>query len=249
MPNPIKLRAVVDRIVSFGDGVYEVCFTSDREFARFKPGQFLHLTVDEYEPAGGFWPESRVFSIASSPGSDTLTIVYSVKGRYTKRMENYLAPGRQVWLKYPYGEFIIESNVRSGQDIVMVAGGTGISPYVAYLCKIADDGLLNGGTLRFYYGVRKPSLILFAYLLERCAEIKGLHICIFLEDGNPVRVPAKNVQLRKGKMDIEFIYADAAPHNDPVYFLSGPPTMIQSFRKKLEGLGVVERNIRVDEWE
>ena len=32
----------------------------------FKPGQFLHLAIDPYDGAG-FWPESRVFSIASSP--------------------------------------------------------------------------------------------------------------------------------------------------------------------------------------
>ena len=32
----------------------------------FKPGQFLHLALDAFEP-GGFWPESRVFSIASAP--------------------------------------------------------------------------------------------------------------------------------------------------------------------------------------
>ena len=44
---------------------------------RFTPGQFLHLALDPYD-ADGFWPDSRVFSIASSPDARTnLAITYA----------------------------------------------------------------------------------------------------------------------------------------------------------------------------
>ncbi len=66
MANPVKLKAVVTKVQSYGDGVYELTLTPAGTVPRYKPGQFLHLTVDEYDPAGGFWPESRVFSIASA---------------------------------------------------------------------------------------------------------------------------------------------------------------------------------------
>jgi ferredoxin-NADP reductase len=249
MPNPVKLRAAVERIISFGDGIYEVDFKSDVKFPKFKPGQFLHLTVDEYEPAGGFWPESRVFSIASPPGSDTLTIVYSVKGRYTKRMEEFLAPGREVWLKYPFGEFIIESIIDRGQDVVMVAGGTGISPFIAYLAKIVESGFIDKQILKLYYGVRKPSHVLFDGLLGQCAKIEGLMLYLFVEEGDLSHLPAMNVQGRMGRLDVELIHSDAELLRNPAYFLSGPPAMIRSFRDRLKSFGVAGANIKIDEWE
>ena len=84
MANPIKLKAVVSRVQAYGDGVYEVAMVPEGFVPRYKPGQFLHLTVDEYDPAGGFWPESRVFSIASASGSDDIRIVFTVKGLSTR---------------------------------------------------------------------------------------------------------------------------------------------------------------------
>jgi len=124
MSNPIKLKAHVLSVKSFGPDTYSVKFKPEVAPPRFKAGQFLHLTIDEYDPAGGFWPESRVFSIASALGMSELEIVYSVKGRYTRRMAEYLSPGREVWLKLPYGNFIIDASIAPGQDVVMIAGGT-----------------------------------------------------------------------------------------------------------------------------
>jgi len=83
-----KLRCLVNKITDHGDHVYTVDLAPERQLPRFKPGQFLHLTLDDYDPSG-FWPDSRVFSIAGSPAQrDHLKIAYSVRGRYTARMEN-----------------------------------------------------------------------------------------------------------------------------------------------------------------
>src|SRR6266446_3893063 len=69
----------------------------------FRAGQFLHLTVDDYDPSG-FWPESRVFSIASSPAERRrIRICFAVKGRYTTKMEEAVKRSKEVWIKLPYG--------------------------------------------------------------------------------------------------------------------------------------------------
>ena len=93
MPNPIKTKARVEYVIAHGEGVYTVEMRAEGHLPRFKAGQFLHLTVDDYDPAGGFWPESRVFSIASPPGGDRVSIVYSVKGVYTRKMESRIRSG------------------------------------------------------------------------------------------------------------------------------------------------------------
>jgi len=61
-----KIPCKVERVTDHGERVYTVELVPSALVPRFKPGQFLHLALDTYEP-GGFWPESRVFSIATSP--------------------------------------------------------------------------------------------------------------------------------------------------------------------------------------
>ena len=95
-------------VTDHGEHVYTVELEPAMAVPPFKPGQFLHLAIDPYDGAG-FWPESRVFSIASSPRErDRLTITYAVKGAFTTRMERELAPGAPAWAKLPYGEFTID---------------------------------------------------------------------------------------------------------------------------------------------
>ena len=107
MATPRKLRCTVCELRDHGDRVYSLRLRSERPLPQFRSGQFLHLALDPYDPSG-FWPESRVFSIASSPGrKDEVEIVYSVKGRFTSRMEKELCAGGEVWVKLPYGEFVV----------------------------------------------------------------------------------------------------------------------------------------------
>src|SRR6266581_6096825 len=103
-----KLDCVVERVVAHGDRVYTVSLRPKRPVPRFRAGQFLHLALDPYD-ATGFWPESRVFSIASPPAErDLVRITYAVHGRFTARMERDVAEGKEVWIKMPYGDFVIE---------------------------------------------------------------------------------------------------------------------------------------------
>ena len=86
------------------DGIYTVSFQSQGRQYKYKPGQFLHLSIDSQYDGIGQWPESRCFSMQSSPGELNLKITYSVKGAYTGLMEKSLGVGSDVWLKMPYGD-------------------------------------------------------------------------------------------------------------------------------------------------
>jgi len=249
MANPIRLKAVVKSVISHGEGVYSVTLAPEGRIPRFKPGQFLHLTVDGYDPVSGYWPESRVFSIASAFGSDTLLIVYSVKGAYTKKMEKSLEPGKEVWLKLPYGDFTVEKNIQADQDIVLVAGGTGISPFIPYLDALVTAGK-SAVSLYLYYGVRLPSLLLFSPLLARCMEVlPTFRANIFIENETSDGAMLPGARKEQGRLSIDAIYEETRGLNSPVYFLSGPQIMISAFRRRLEEKGVARDNIKIDEWE
>src|SRR5436309_2050448 len=139
MPTTQKLACRVDRIVEHGERVYTIALRPERPAPRFRAGQFLHLALDPYDPSR-FWPESRVFSIASGPAErELLQITYAVHGRFTTRMERELVEGAQVWVKMPYGDFVIEHD----SDVVLFAGGTGITAFTAFLQSLTADAARN----------------------------------------------------------------------------------------------------------
>ena len=139
-----KYRSTVRELRRILPDVHTASFDSlDRPF-QFRPGQFLHLSLEPYD-ASRPWPESRCFSIQSPPASSarTLAISFATKGAFTQRMANELLPGREVWLKLPYGDLFAEDPSR--RACVFLAGGTGCGlAAVALRIAIGGDRLASG---------------------------------------------------------------------------------------------------------
>ena len=175
---PQKLGCVVERVVAHGERVYTLALRPERLVPRFRAGQFLHLALDPYDPSG-FWPESRVFSIASPPAErNTVRITYAVHGRFTARMESDMVEGRQVWIKLPYGDFVVDSR----SDVVLFAGGTGITAFTAFLEGLAAQTPAGHHSVTLAYGARTNSLLIYRDVVERCAErLPSLDVSYFVE--------------------------------------------------------------------
>jgi ferredoxin-NADP reductase len=214
----------------------------------FRPGQFLHLTVDDYDPSG-FWPESRVFSIASSSRDPRrIRICYSVKGRYTTRMEQMLKVGGEAWIKLPYGEFFIDS----AADAVLVAGGTGISAFTAFIEALAPA---TPGNIWLAYGVREPGLLLFRELiLEKSRQVADFHLLFFTETGTDSlrRETAAHTpppHCHPGRISLDVIWSEVSDAEKKVFYLSGPPVMLTTLGDELLRRGIAAGQIRTDAWE
>jgi ferredoxin-NADP reductase len=225
-----RIPCLVRGITDHGERVYTVELEPSMVVPAFKPGQFLHLAIDPYDGAG-FWPESRVFSIASSPHvRDRLTITYAVKGAFTTRMENELVPGARVWVKLPYGEFVVES----GRDAVLFAGGTGVTAFTAFLQSLTPE---LASRVLLFYGARTRDLFVYGPLVEACArEVLPL-------TGNLV------CEETQGRLEVDAAWPAIASLHDPVFYLSGPPPMLDAIKAQLRGRGVSTEAIRTDAWE
>ena len=225
-----RLRCTVARVTDHGEHVYSVELTPTQPVPRFAPGQFLHLALDADQP-GGFWPESRAFSIASSPDErDRLLITYAVKGVFTMRMERELAIGRDVWVKLPYGEFIVEPD----RDAVLFAGGTGITAFTAFIGSLAPDHRAN---VLLFYGARNPRLFVYGPLVEaRAREVESLSCSLVSEES-------------QGRLRVDAVWPAISALRDPAIYLSGPPPMLAALTSQLHGHGVAVNNVRVDAWE
>ena len=223
---PCRVLAVTDH----GEHVFTVELEPSLAVPQFKPGQFLHLALDKPE-LGGFWPESRVFSIASSPRErDRLSITYAVKGVFTGRMERELAPGGAVWAKLPYGEFVIDSS----RDAVLFAGGTGVTAFTAFLQSLEPE---RGPRVQLFYGARKWDLFVYGPLAEACArEVPSLSCSLVCEETD-------------GRLQVDAAWPAIATLHDPVFYLSGPPEMLDALAAQLRRHEVPIEDVRTDAWE
>ena len=225
-----KIPCVVRTVTDHGASVYTVDLVPSMAVPPFKPGQFLHLALDACEP-GGFWPESRVFSIASSPRErDRLAITYAVKGAFTARMERELVPGVTVWVKLPYGEFVVDL----GTDAVLFAGGTGVTAFTAFLQSLQPD---QATRVLLFYGARTPNLFVYGPLAEaRALDVPSLACKLICERTD-------------GPLQVAAAWPAIEALHDPAFYLSGPPQMLSALTKQLREHGVSDDDIRTDAWE
>lgn len=240
MPVVQKLPCEVAQVIDHGGQVYSLELIPERPAPRFQPGQFLHLAIDPYEP-GGFWPDSRVFSIASSPEDrHNLRITYSVRGKYTARMEEEIKPGKQVWVKLPYGEFVIHRD----RPAVLFAGGTGVTAFTAFIesLPVQPDQCVT-----LFYGARNRDLLIYRHLIDAVA-----HRCPYLIPHYYIELSAfpKTLSLREveGRLSVSDAWHQIENPLDAYYYLSGPPLMISSLKQELLTKGVAERFIFIDAW-
>jgi ferredoxin-NADP reductase len=233
-----KLRCSVERVVAHGERVYTLALRPERRAPAFRAGQFLHLALDPYDPSG-FWPDSRVFSIASSPAErDTIRLTYAVHGPFTERMEREAVEGSQIWIKMPYGEFVVDSR----RDIVLFAGGTGVTAFTAFL---EGPHPVGDQSITLAYGARTAALLIYREVTERCAgRTPALSVLYFVESGSVA--PAGAIH---GRVSVDVVWQTLARPLSAEYYISGPPGMLKSIAGDLRARNVAPEAIHIDAWE
>ena len=223
-----KYKSELISILNPFEGIYTLEFKSLGRKYKYKPGQFLHLAIDEDYDGIGQWPESRCFSIQSAPGENTIKITYAVKGDFTKEMASTLKEGKEVWLKLPYGDLFQQDHNK--ENTVFIAGGTGITPYLSLFNHIAFEEYTNP---KVYLGFRSENYNIYQNEIKYSCNLN---------------VSFQNVyQDTEGILNINKIFEENGAMTN--YFISGPPIMIKNFKRTLIENGVVNDSVLTDDWE
>ena len=95
----------------------------------FTPGQYARLGLPD--DGGMIW---RAYSITSTPGEDSLEFYGIVVegGQFTSRLDR-LEVGDAIWVDRQVFGFMTESRFVDGEDLWMLATGTGVGPFVSIL--------------------------------------------------------------------------------------------------------------------
>jgi ferredoxin-NADP reductase len=116
------------------------------------PGQHVAVTV----PLGGA-RRTRCFSISSSPHRTDGLVELTVKANGTGGVSDHLVrraqPGDTVELSAPAGDFVLPAD--RPPHIVLVSGGSGITPVLSMLRTLADEGAPQ--VVSFLHYARTPA--------------------------------------------------------------------------------------------
>ena len=167
-----------------GDEVLEVCIRLPRDhWEGHRAGQFAFVSF--YDHNGD---EAHPFTISSAWKNDGL-LRFHVKdlGDHTNRLPATLKVGDRAMVEGPYGCFRFESD-KPRQ--IWVAGGIGITPFLARLEEFVHHDP-SKGAVDLFYCVRNPDTA-FVENLEQLAKTTGVTLHVIV-DGRDRRLNAESL--------------------------------------------------------
>jgi predicted ferric reductase len=202
----------------------------------YLPGQFHFLTLYRASEARH---EQHPFTISSSP-ADRASISSSIKasGDYTATIHKIVIGDRAALLG-PFGRFSYLL-YPSEKNIVFIAGGIGITPFISMVRYMRDTGDMCDVLL--LYGNRREKDIAFRKELEDIAakgvpRLRMVHV-LSQADGNWTG--------EQGHITGELIRRECKRLEGRVFYLCGPPVMMTGLVKDLKKAGVKRGNIRYE---
>lgn len=155
-----RLHRWTDKLITFRT-------TRPVDFA-FTPGQYARLGLPDGESL--IW---RAYSITSTPGEDTLEFygIVVVGGQFTSRLDQ-LKVGDPIWLDRQVFGFMTESRFTDGDDLWMLATGTGVGPFISILRD--RTAWLRWHHLVLVHCVRHPDELAYSDELTAMAEGDGV---------------------------------------------------------------------------
>lgn len=204
------------------------------------PGQFitLHLPWQDMELR-------RSYSVATIPGSvdDVQIAVTHVEGGRATKLLFDMTPGARIEATGPFGRFMLRDDPPG--RYLLVATGTGISPYRAMLPQLRArlDGKQH--TAALLLGVRGPDELLFGEDFVSFARENPAFEFIASYSRRMPEPPVAHA--RKGYVQDHLMELKPDPARDIVY-LCGNPDMIDTAVDRLKAIGFDNHNLRREKY-
>jgi ferredoxin-NADP reductase len=207
----------------------------------YRAGQSVDMTLidpPETDPEGSL----RAFTISSAPRENVIQITTRLRDTAFKRVLQTVPLGTEVKIEGPFGDLHLHHAARSA---VLLAGGIGITPFRSILVEAIGGGSLPYRVVLFHAN-RRPEDAAFA------DEFRALE----RRDSNLTYVPTMTAMAdsaqpwdgERGHIDAAMLGRHMGGVVDPIYYVAGPPAMVEAMRGALAASGVDEDDIRTEEF-
>ncbi len=196
----------------------------------FTPGQFCTVRISGNS-------EDKPLTFANSPEEDNILFTVKKIGSWTSEM-HLLEPGDYLEISEPEGESLnFDSSIDS--DIVFIAGGSGITPFMSALRYAADKDLRNDFIL--INSNRQEKDIIFREELEKLGQRQNMKVVNTLTK--------QDWDGETGEVDKEMLEKHVSDPKKRLWYICGPPPMIKDVRKILDEMGIEENRQRWEDWQ
>jgi ferredoxin-NADP reductase len=194
-------------------------FALDKDIP-FKPGQYLILTLNI---DGKDVP--KAFSISSSPTEKGyVEFTKKMTGSPFSRRLDALEVGKEYALRLPMGKFTFEGEY---PKVVFLSGGIGITPIRSIFKYAADQQISSSMVL--LYSSRTPEYLIFrndfSVMQRQNTRLKVVYTLTQCSD--------KVEGCRTGMIDDAFVKQEVPDYCERVFYVCGPPGMVDGMRSML----------------
>jgi ferredoxin-NADP reductase len=206
---------------------YEYVFEIDRPMD-FKSGQYMEFTIpSERSDNRG---NRRFFTISSSPDERALALgikFYENSSTFKTRLTE-LVPGDTMLAGSLSGDFVMP-NDRS-EKLVFIAGGIGVTPFRSMIRHMLDRN--EARDIVILYASKMKSEFAYTEIFEEAKRELGVKT-VFVETNHK-------------PLDVATIRQEVSDWSDRRFYISGPHSMVESFKKSLRELGVNRTRVITD---
>ena len=234
--HPDCLELTIDSIVERNSAkTFVLRRTDGGPLPYFRAGQYISLKL----PMDGSLV-TRSYSLCSSPkealaGRYAITVRANPGGFVADRLLSEKKVGDTLIASAPQGFFYYE-DLRDAKQVVGLAGGSGITPFLSLARAICDG--IEDFELTLLYGSRTEGDILFRGELDEiaraCPKFKVVH----------VRSDEEKPGFEHGFVTAELIKKYAPAEGEYSVFLCGPEAMYRFLKPEIAKLGLPERLFR-----
>lgn len=198
----------------------------------FTPGQFYVV----YRLENGKPKESRSYSVSSSPG-DHLDVTYKLKGSFTHALWE-MKVGDKLAVGGPWGHFV----VGEAKDVVLLAGGIGITPFMSMLREAAATNSSTKFTL--FYSNRTKEEIAFLEELKRLEKLnQNIKVVFTLTRETPADWAGE-----LGRINETMLKKHLDTLEGKTFFACGPNELVEAMVSLLSALDVPKEKIKFEKF-
>jgi glycine betaine catabolism B len=198
----------------------------------FIPGQYTLLKFPGSEI-------SRPFTFSSSPIENHLGFTIKKMGEFTTKLFDAQI-GDELILDNPKGE-ALNFNEEVKEDVVFIAGGSGVTPFMSSIKYAVHKNLPNNILLLFGNRTSKDIINFREFNSFNQPNIKIIH-CLSGEVFDDWKGET-------GFIDSNLIAKYVDNFTNKLFYVCGPPIMTKLIKQVLIDLNVNEEQIRMEKWE
>lgn len=220
----------VAALTRLGDAAWELLVDVPEDAPAFLPGQYVNIGV----PGSS---QHRSYSFSTAAGARRMGfLIKQVPGGLMSGWLAQAQAGTPLQMTGPLGSFYLRPVTR---PLLLLAGGTGLAPFLSMLETLAQQGCAQ--PVHLIYGVtRDQDLVLVERLEDYARRIPGFSYSTCVAD-------AASTHPRRGYVT-EHMPAEVLHAGNVDVYLCGPPPMVDAVQRHFKAAGIAPTSFHYEKF-